>query len=216
MSEYDLANWDWSSDYRGDGSDTTPLDEHLLGEVLDHRPGRALDLGCGAGGNAIGLAERGWSVTGVDGADTAIASARISASAVGLDVKFELDDITTWEPDGEYELVVSSYALPGRGPDRDAALHTLRTALAPGGTLVIGDWDAAYMDWGTPDDFVTVEQVTDALDGLEIIRAESVPAPAHDHDRDDPGEHAVPGEHAIDLGATEWRAVIVIARRPSG
>jgi tellurite methyltransferase len=35
-------------------------------------PGRALDLACGAGRNAIWLAEHGWDVTAVDGAPAAI------------------------------------------------------------------------------------------------------------------------------------------------
>lgn len=47
-------------------------DEFLLKQVGDLQPGRALDLGCGTGANVIGLAQRGWEVTGVDWAKTAI------------------------------------------------------------------------------------------------------------------------------------------------
>ena len=51
------ANWD--DIYIGDGSDTEPFDHLLLAEALKLPPGQALDLGCGAGGNVIGLATAG-------------------------------------------------------------------------------------------------------------------------------------------------------------
>ncbi len=38
----------------------------LVAEICDESPGRGLDLGCGEGGNAIWLAEQGWTVTRVD------------------------------------------------------------------------------------------------------------------------------------------------------
>jgi 2-polyprenyl-3-methyl-5-hydroxy-6-metoxy-1,4-benzoquinol methylase len=38
-------------------------------------PGRALDLGCGEGRNALWLAERGWTVTGIDHSSVGVAMA---------------------------------------------------------------------------------------------------------------------------------------------
>lgn len=38
----------------------------LVKAVHDLTPGRALDLACGAGGNAVWLAERGWEVVAID------------------------------------------------------------------------------------------------------------------------------------------------------
>jgi 2-polyprenyl-3-methyl-5-hydroxy-6-metoxy-1,4-benzoquinol methylase len=44
----------------------------LVAEVSDLPAGRALDVACGEGRNAIGLAERGWDVTGGDFSAVAI------------------------------------------------------------------------------------------------------------------------------------------------
>ena len=48
----------------------------LVAEVVDLSPGRALDLACGEGRNAIWLAEQGWTVTGVDFSNVALDKAR--------------------------------------------------------------------------------------------------------------------------------------------
>ena len=48
--------------------------------VRGRAPGRALDLGCGTGADAVYLAGHGWQTTGVDFAPEAIASARRLAS----------------------------------------------------------------------------------------------------------------------------------------
>ncbi len=204
-----MSTFDWNDTYKGDGTDTTPLDEQLLGDVLDLPPGKACDLGCGAGGNAIGLAQRGWTVTGIDGATLAIDSARHSAAACGVKVMFEVADIITWQPDDTYDLVISSYALPPRGPQRDAALATARAALAPGGTFVIGEWDAEGANWGVRDDFVTTDELTTALGDLQILKAESVAVAPHNHDGHP--DH----DHDIHDAGDQWQAVIVIARRPT-
>jgi 2-polyprenyl-3-methyl-5-hydroxy-6-metoxy-1,4-benzoquinol methylase len=56
-------------------------------------PGKALDLACGAGRNAMWLAERGWSVTAVDGAPTAIEILRRRASEGGVAVDARIFDL---------------------------------------------------------------------------------------------------------------------------
>ncbi len=60
----------------------------LVAEVAELAPGRALDLACGEGQNAIWLATLGWDVTGVDYSEVAIAKARSRAERDGVHVEF--------------------------------------------------------------------------------------------------------------------------------
>src|SRR5215217_7896374 len=52
----------------------------VVEEVADLPPGRALDLACGEGRNALWLAARGWDVTGVDFSGVAVGKARRMAA----------------------------------------------------------------------------------------------------------------------------------------
>ena len=58
------------------------------------KPGRAVDLGCGEGDNAIFLARQGFDVTALDFAPSAIAKAKRKAAAAGVSVDFLVDDLT--------------------------------------------------------------------------------------------------------------------------
>jgi SAM-dependent methyltransferase len=154
--------------------DGVMVGDHILdGELEGLQPGRALDLGCGSGANVLKLARRGWSVVGVDWAENAIELARQSARARGVDAAFLVGDITEWEPPGEFDLVISTYALPGKEMSR-RALATAVTALAPGGILIVAEWDRSMSDvWGFgEDDLMTPEQIVDLLPELEVEKAE--------------------------------------------
>lgn len=77
----------------------TPWDTHITPpEVMEFiantTPGKALDLGCGTGTNAMTLARHGWQVTGVDFASNAIRTARRKAAAAGLKIDFYTADVT--------------------------------------------------------------------------------------------------------------------------
>ncbi len=56
--------------------------------------GRALDVGCGTGTNAIYLARNGFEVVGVDFSPKAIATARDKARRAGVTVNFQVADVT--------------------------------------------------------------------------------------------------------------------------
>jgi cyclopropane fatty-acyl-phospholipid synthase-like methyltransferase len=63
---------------------------------LDARPtGRALDIGCGTGTNAVTMARRGWTVTAIDLSRVALRSARRKARAAGLTIDFRRADAGT-------------------------------------------------------------------------------------------------------------------------
>ena len=70
-------------------------------------PGRAIDLGCGEGDNAIYLAEHGFTVTGVDYAEAAIDKARAKAARAGVTVDFRVGDLTDLVGvDGPFDVLV--------------------------------------------------------------------------------------------------------------
>jgi SAM-dependent methyltransferase len=56
-------------------------------------PGRALDIGCGSGRDAVHLAGRGWQVTAVEFVDKALARGRERAAEEGVDVHWVRGDV---------------------------------------------------------------------------------------------------------------------------
>jgi ubiquinone/menaquinone biosynthesis C-methylase UbiE len=75
---------------------------------------------------------------GVDWAEHAINLARQEAEKRGIDATFVVGDITEWQPRNRFDLVINTYALPA-GLNRHRALRTARSALSPGGTLIVDE-----------------------------------------------------------------------------
>jgi SAM-dependent methyltransferase len=117
-----------------------------LAEVVEPmRPGRALDLGCGEGADALWLAERGWHVTAVDISQTALDRAASDAASRNLldHIDFQRRDLTESFPDGAFDLVSAQFLHSTVPMDRARLLRRAADAVAPGGTLVIVDHAAA-------------------------------------------------------------------------
>ena len=79
-------------------------------------PGKALDLACGRGRNALWLAEHGWEVTAVDGAHVAIEILRTRALERGLKINAVVADLEN----GEFEIEPCSHCHRARAPQRSA------------------------------------------------------------------------------------------------
>jgi 2-polyprenyl-3-methyl-5-hydroxy-6-metoxy-1,4-benzoquinol methylase len=180
----------WDDSYKEDAEHTLVPDKIVAAEIADLAPGRALDLGCGSGQNALMLAEQGWSVLGVDFSEHAVTLANAVAEQRGLDARFLVADTTAWRPDEQFELVLSTFALPG-GDGNARVMSTAAAALKPGGTLLVAEWDASMAEvWHfDADELLTPEQIVAILPELDIVQAEVRHIPDM-FDADDPRAYA--------------------------
>jgi tellurite methyltransferase len=96
----------WEERYRLEDFDPEPT-TLVVETARVVAPGKALDLACGAGRNALWLAEQGWSVTAVDGAPAAIEIVRKRASERGLTVDARVADLEN----REYRMERSAWDL---------------------------------------------------------------------------------------------------------
>lgn len=148
----------------------------LVAEVDGLPPGRALDLACGEGQNAIWLATLGWAVTGVDYSEVAIEKARSRATSDGVVVDFVCADLVGYEPEeAGFDLVQVLYLHIPSG-ERRAILAKAAAAVAPGGTFLLIGHDLTNLTEGVggpsdPDILSTPEEIASELPGLEIEKA---------------------------------------------
>ena len=178
MNEYGRDFWEgrWSQalSEHGDRIAQHPPNAHLTAEAGDLRPGRALDAGCGHGSDTLWLAARGWEVTAVDFAATALAQARARAEAMGPDIAERIDwvetDLGTWAPQLEaYDLVVCLYVHVAGSVEE--FVQRMAGGVAPGGTLfMVGHHPLDQVQ-------VSVEAARAALapDRWELVVAEDRP-----------------------------------------
>ncbi len=130
------AEWDTRYSERDGGMWSGRPNGRLVAEVADLAPGRALDIGCGEGADAVWLAQRGWTVTAIDVSDVALARAREAGERVGAAVEWVCGDVLrTPFPAGSFDLVSMQYpALPKAAGE--AAVRTLLDTVRPGGLLL--------------------------------------------------------------------------------
>lgn len=143
--------------------------------LVEHRAllsggGRALDVACGDGRNALYLAQLGYMVDAIDVSDVAIDALRAATDARGLAMTIaprvvDLERETL--PDGPYDVVVTLNFL-----QRDL-FGPLQDALAPGGLLLYETLGRAHVDElghdFNPDYLVAPGELLRAFDRLDVI-----------------------------------------------
>lgn len=136
----------------------------LMALTSDLAPGTALDVGCGEGADAVWLARRGWTVTGLDVSRVAVDRARAAAEAAGVEITWLVEGFGE-HPLGPFDLVSAQYpAVPKR--DDDAAERAFADAVAPGGRLVFVHHELDETPHGfDPADYVMPEDVVAYLTG---------------------------------------------------
>ena len=185
----------WNTRYAGSGLVwTAEANRFLVAEVADLEPGRALDVACGEGRNAVWLAERGWEVTAVDFSAVGLAKASKLADERGVGAEWIEADLLEFVPrPGAFDLVAVLYLHLPAGA-RGVVLARAAAAVAPGGRLLVVGHDASNLTdgCGGPQDpaiLFTPSDVAGELPGLRIERAERVRRPVAAADGD---------AHAID------------------
>lgn len=138
MAEFDKGYWEdrWSP-AAANSERELPVNPYLMTETARLHAGTALDAGCGTGTEALWLAQMGWEVTGADISATALATAQ--ARAATRDVSDRIGwietDLSYWEPEWTWDLVVTSYAHAQIG--QLPFYRRIASWVAPGGTLLI-------------------------------------------------------------------------------
>ena len=188
-SEFDQGYWDDRYSAQGDvwSGAANPV---LVSEASALAPGRALDIGCGEGADAIWLAGRGWQVTGVDFSAVALERAAARSRRSGEDpsaadtiagrIQWQQHDFTRWAPPaGRYDLVTAQFMHLPSAP-RTVLFRALADAVAPGGTLLIvghdvSDVHPAAHRMPDPDLFFSADEVAATLDpalwNIEVAEA---------------------------------------------
>ncbi len=196
---------DWDSRYASVEQVWSLGPNQFVAEQLDGlQPGRAVDLACGEGRNAIWLAERGWQVTALDFSEVAVERGRRTAG--DLPVDWRVDDALTAELP-QADLVVLAYLqLPE--DQRRSAVRRGFAALDHGGTFFLVAHDSTNLAEGTggpqdPSVLYTADDVLADLDGeeFEVVHAARVARPVRQDD-----------EHGGTDTATAWDALVRLVR----
>lgn len=158
-----------------------PPNRFVAAEFADAPPGRALDLACGEGRNALWLASQGWRVAAIDFSPVAIEKARELDTRALVD--WQVADATTYSPAPVFDLALVCY-LQLDAAQRRSAMRVAAAALALAGTLFVVAHDTRNLTDGTggPQDarvLYTADDVRDDLagTGLRIERAAEVLRP---------------------------------------
>lgn len=177
----DSSGWD----RRYDGSEliwTAEPNRFLAAEAEGLAPGRALDLACGEGRNAVWLAERGWEVTGVDFSAIGLDKAARLAEQREVAVQWVVADLAEYVPaPAGFDLVAILYLHIDAAVMR-VVLHRAADALTPGGTLLVVGHDPTNIEHGHggPQDaaiLMAPDEIVEALPDLAVQRAERVRRP---------------------------------------
>jgi SAM-dependent methyltransferase len=143
----------------------------LVAEVAELTPGRALDVGCGEGADAIWLAQQGWEVVAADISSVALERAAEHARDVGTGARIEWRhvDLVTLPPErAAFDLVSAQFMQLPTEP-RTRLFRSLVASVRGGGTLLIVGHHPSDMGSGVrrppmPEVFYTADDVAQLLD----------------------------------------------------
>ncbi len=148
---FHLVSADWEAGMRWQAE----VLDRILGRALGPGPHRIVDVSCGIGTQALGLAARGHAVTGSDLSPRAIERARREAAARGLAIDLSVADMRSCDRHhrGPFDVVLSAdNSVPHLLTDAEilAAFRAFHRLTRPGGVVLLTVRDYAQMDRSTP------------------------------------------------------------------
>jgi SAM-dependent methyltransferase len=139
-------------------------------------PGRALDVGCGSGRDAVHLAGHGWQVTAIEVVDKALERAKQRAAAEGVEVQWingSVAELGRLGLEPGYTLLYDFGCIHGLSDsERRGAAAGLTALAAPGARLLLLAFKAARR-LALPRGMDTEHLLALLGDGWELQRAES-------------------------------------------
>jgi SAM-dependent methyltransferase len=190
-SEEEGATEVWERLYNERGPRWSGRPNQRLVEVTsDLASGRALDLGCGEGGDAVWLAQRGWEVTAVDISPTAVARLTAFAEAEGVRARIHTQvlDLAVSFPDapvGGWDLVSAQFFQSPIDFPRGDILRRGVSVTAPGGMLLVVEHGEAPI--GSNHHDAVFPTVADTLAELALPAGEWAPVRVERTSREAPG-----------------------------
>ncbi|MFJ8871409.1 SAM-dependent methyltransferase [Streptomyces sp. NPDC102473] len=156
----------------------------LVREVDGLKPGRALDLGCGEGADAVWLARQGWTVTATDISRVALDRAAGHAADAGLAdrIDWQWHDLGMSFPEGEFDLVSAQFLHSMGDLPREEILRRAASTVAPGGVLLIVG-HAGFPSWEHDHPDIELPTTDEVLASLELPEGEWEVLLSAEHER---------------------------------
>ncbi|MFJ8975160.1 SAM-dependent methyltransferase [Streptomyces sp. NPDC102282] len=156
----------------------------LVREVDGLKLGRALDLGCGEGADAVWLARQGWTVTATDISRVALDRAAGHAADAGLAdrIDWQWHDLGASFPEGEFDLVSAQFLHSMGDLPREEILRRAASAVAPGGVLLIVG-HAGFPSWEHDHPDIELPTTDEVLASLELPEGEWEVLLSAEHER---------------------------------
>jgi SAM-dependent methyltransferase len=145
----------------------------LVAEIADMQPGRALDVGCGEGADAIWLARRGWAVVATDISSVALERAAQHAGdydpTASARIEWRQADLLVHPPEPDAFDLVSAQFMHLPPEPRTRLFTALAGSVREGGTLLVVGHHPSDLATGVPrpampDLFYAADEVAGLLD----------------------------------------------------
>jgi tellurite methyltransferase len=160
----------WNQRYADEPTDTPAADPFLVQHSDLLKSGQALDLACGRGGNAIFLAQFGYSVDAIDISDVALSRLQVYADQRGLNIRCIVADLDYFTlPTARYDLVAVFYFFS------EPLLLYIEDALKRDGLLFYATYNKRHTSVQpgfNPDYLVEPEALGRYFSQLEILLSE--------------------------------------------